>query len=52
VRRVLALAAVAWVGRWALLELASYAGRHWLPPGRPANESWRQPGRMPGPFDR
>jgi hypothetical protein len=50
--RRLAVAAIGvWVARWALLELASYAGRHWLPRGRPPNESPRQPGRMPGPFD-
>jgi hypothetical protein len=52
VRRLLGLAALAWVGRWAALELAAYAGRHWLPRGRPSKESPRQPGRMPGPFDR
>jgi hypothetical protein len=51
-RRLVAVAAGLWVGRWALLELASYAGRQWLPRGRPSKESPRQPGRMPGPFDR
>ncbi|MGH3103381.1 MAG: hypothetical protein ACRDN6_04715 [Gaiellaceae bacterium] len=51
-KRLLALGAVLWLGRWLLLELASYAGRHWLPPGPPARDSPRQPGRLPGPFDR
>jgi hypothetical protein len=51
--RRLALAAVAlWVGRWALRELASLVGRFWLPPSPPAIRSPRQPGRLPGPFDR
>jgi len=45
------VATTIWVGRWALLELASLAGRRWLPPGPPPIESPRQPGRMPGPFD-
>ncbi|MBD0348300.1 MAG: hypothetical protein M3229_00350 [Actinomycetota bacterium] len=40
-----------WVGRWALLELASYVHR-----SRPARaplprETDRPPGHMPGPFD-
>jgi hypothetical protein len=52
VKRSVRIAAVAWVVRWALCELAAYAGRHWLPPGPPAKDSPRQPGRMPGPFDR
>ena len=50
-KRILLLAAALWVGRWVLLELASLAGRFWLPPSPPANRSPRQPGRMPGPFD-
>ncbi len=50
--RLVALVVGFWVARWALLELAAYAGRHWLPAGRPSNESRRQPGRMPGPFER
>jgi hypothetical protein len=52
VKRLLIALAVLWVGRWALLELASLVGRFWLPPSPPAKDSPRQPGRMPGPFDR
>ena len=48
-RRLLAVAAAVWVGRWAVLELASYAGSHWLRPGPPPNRSARPPGVMPGP---
>ena len=50
-KRLLVLGAVVWVARSAVMELASYAGRHWLPAGPPARDSPRQPGRMPGPFD-
>jgi hypothetical protein len=50
-RLALALLAV-WVGRWALQELAMLAARFWLPPSPPALRSPRQPGRLPGPFDR
>jgi hypothetical protein len=52
VRRIVLAVAALWVGRWALLELASLVGRFWLPPSPPANRSPRQPGRLPGPFDR
>ena len=31
-RRALRVLAVAWVVRWALRELAAYAGRHWQRP--------------------
>jgi hypothetical protein len=51
VKRLLAVAAAVWVGRWALLELASFAARRLpLPKVPPRND--REPGRMPGPFDR
>jgi hypothetical protein len=48
---VLLAAATVWVGRWALLELASYAG-HRLLPRRPFDPHGPAPGWMPGPFDR
>jgi hypothetical protein len=51
VRRVLVAAGLVWLGRWAAIQLAAYAGRHWLPVGPPPKDSPRQPGRMPGPFD-
>ena len=51
VRRLLLFAAAVWLLRWAAMEVASYAGRHWLPPGPPAKDSLRRPGWMPGPFD-
>jgi hypothetical protein len=51
-RRVVVLAAAAWVGRWLALELASLAGRKLLPPGPAPLESPRPPGWMPAPFDR
>jgi hypothetical protein len=47
-KRLLALAAACWVGRWALLELAAFAARR-FPHAEPRND--REPGRMPGPFD-
>jgi hypothetical protein len=49
-RRLLAAVLLVWVGRWALLELASLVANR-LPPGPPPVDSPRQPGRMPGPFD-
>ena len=49
-RRLLGLTAALWVARWAAMELAAYAGRHWRKPG-PFRHADRQPGRMPGPFD-
>ena len=51
-KRLLVVAALAWLVRWAAIQLAAYAGRHWLPPSPPPKDSPRQPGRMPGPFDR
>jgi hypothetical protein len=51
VRRVLVALAAAWLGRWALQELAMLVARRRLPPSPPAIRSPRQPGRMPGPFD-
>jgi hypothetical protein len=51
--RRLALALVAfWIGRWALREAAMLVARFWLPRSRPAVESPRQPGVLPGPLDR
>ena len=50
-RRLLVAAAVLWIVRWAAMELAAYAGRHWQPRGPAPKDSARQPGRMPGPFD-
>ena len=49
-RLALKLAAGAWVLRWAAMELAAYAGRHWRSPGPPPKDSPRAPGWMPGPF--
>jgi hypothetical protein len=46
-----ALALAAWVGRWALLELASYLHRTRVVRGPLPRESRHPPGRMPGPFD-
>jgi hypothetical protein len=52
IRRLLVLAAAAWVGRWAALELAArLAGRPGRPPPPPPDPQ-RPPGYMPGPFDR
>ena len=51
VRRLLLALAAGWILRWTAMEVASYAGRHWLPRGRPAKDSLRAPGHMPGPFD-
>ena len=50
-RLLVALAAV-WIGRWALRELAMLVARFWLPRSPPSIDSPRQPGRLPGPFDR
>jgi hypothetical protein len=49
-KRLLALAAALWIGRWALLELAAFAARRLPRPG-PLPRNDREPGRMPGPFD-
>jgi hypothetical protein len=52
IRRLLVLAALAWVARWATLEVAArLAGRPGRPPPPPPDPS-RPPGYMPGPFDR
>jgi len=51
VRRLLRVAAVAWIGRWAALELASWLGRR-RPQGPPPVESARVPGRMPRRHER
>ena len=48
-RTVVKLALGFWVGRWAVGELAAYAGRHWREHGPPPIESERAPGWMPGP---
>lgn len=47
--RLVRLAAVAWVARWLLQELAAYAGRHWRDSGPPPVESPVVPGVMPVP---
>jgi hypothetical protein len=46
-RRLLYLMLGLWFGRWAAMELASYAGRRLLPPGPPPKDSPRRPGLMP-----
>ena len=51
VKRLVVAAAAVWVARWAAMELAAYAGRHWQRRGPAPKDSPRQPGRMPGPFD-
>jgi hypothetical protein len=48
--RILVVAVVLWVGRWALRELASQIALR-RPIGPAPVDSPRQPGRMPGPFD-
>jgi hypothetical protein len=51
VKRLAVLAAALWIARWATLEIAAFAARRLpRPPARPADD--REPGRMPGPFDR
>jgi hypothetical protein len=50
-RRLLIAGGVLWIVRWVAIQVAGYAGRHWLPVGPSPRESPRQPGRMPGPFD-
>ena len=49
-RLIVALALVAWIGRWAAMEAAAFVARR-LPPGPPPIASPRQPGLMPGPDD-
>jgi hypothetical protein len=46
-RRLVYLALGLWIGRWAAMELASYAGHRLLPPVPPPMDSARQPGWMP-----
>jgi hypothetical protein len=46
-RRVVYLALGVWIGRWAALELASYAGHRLLPLGPPPKDSARRPGWGP-----
>ncbi|HYT51300.1 MAG TPA: hypothetical protein VEL10_03740 [Gaiellaceae bacterium] len=46
-RRLAYVALGLWVGRWAAMELASYAGHRLLPSGLPPTESSRRPGWMP-----
>jgi hypothetical protein len=50
IRRLLVLGVLAWVGRWAVLELAARLVER---PGRPPPpaDPERPPGYMPGPFD-
>ena len=50
-RRLLLAGLAVWILRWAAIQVAAYAGRHWLPPSPPPKDSPRQPGRIPGPFD-
>jgi len=47
--RLLALAALAWVGRWAVLEAASYLHRRRPRPAPSPRESANVPGAMPSP---
>ena len=49
-RLLIGAAGLAWIGRWALRELASHLGNRRR--GPPAKDSARAPGYMPGPFDR
>ncbi len=46
-KRLVYVALGLWLGRWAAMELASYAGRRLLPPGPPPKNSPRRPGLMP-----
>jgi hypothetical protein len=46
-RRILYVVLAVWVGRWAAMELASFAGHRLLPPGRAPTDSPRKPGWMP-----
>ena len=49
-RRLVRIALLVWIGRWAALQLASYVGRY-RPVGPAPKDSERAPGHMPGPFD-
>lgn len=51
VKRLVQLAAAAWLLRWLAGEVASYAGRRWLRHGPSPRESPRKPGWMPGPSE-
>jgi len=46
VKRLIRVAVLLWVARWAVLEAASWAARR-RPRGAPPLESTRIPGRMP-----
>jgi hypothetical protein len=46
VKRLVRLAALVWIARWAALEAASWVGAR-RPSGPPPLESMRVPGRMP-----
>jgi hypothetical protein len=48
-RRVLRLALMVWLLRWAAGELAAYAGRHWLPPQKTPKNTGPRPGWMLAP---
>ena len=48
-RRLLRLAALAWLARWVAGEIAAYAGRHPPAPGPSPLDSQHPPGWMPGP---
>jgi hypothetical protein len=48
VRRLVRAAVAVWLLRWAAIELASYAGRHWRAPGPAPIDSPRAPGHTPG----
>jgi hypothetical protein len=50
VSRLLKLGVAIWLLRWAAIELASYAGRHWRSPGLAPIDSPRVPGAGPRPF--
>ena len=47
--RLLVLAAVAWIGRWAALEAASYIHRTRPRPAPSPRDSAHPPGAMPPP---
>jgi len=48
-KRLVGLALLLWVGRWAAGEAAAYLGRHPRRPGPNPLDSPHPPGRMPGP---
>jgi len=51
VRALLAVAAAAWLGRWALLELAAHVSNR-IPAAPRAPDPERRPGHMPDPVGR